>query len=283
MSKKHNKKRNSLIVYEAVVADIAASLLKEDKQRQAKAVALIKKHFNKKSELHKEFRILNSMRKTHVTQASVASSILSEAKSAIRRLDHNKIEAEKTKLIHDVNSILGESTFDNNITDYKFCATIGLMSNEWKNFSGDLSRLGLYENSVIERMISPPNETPDVVIEGSSGMARVVTSMMMKKFNEKYSNLSDDQKSILRSFIFSATNEEGNKTISLKLTEIREKVVSAISKYQCDDYTAKKLNEAKQRLMSENVSSPDEKCVTRFLVYSAIQNEIESKEESEQK
>ena len=48
---KHNKKRNTAFVYEALVREATVAILKEDNERKEKAVSIIKKHFHSQSVL----------------------------------------------------------------------------------------------------------------------------------------------------------------------------------------------------------------------------------------
>ena len=47
MKIKHNKKRNTAFVYEALVREITVAVIKNDSETKEKAVAIIKKHFTK--------------------------------------------------------------------------------------------------------------------------------------------------------------------------------------------------------------------------------------------
>ena len=45
MKIRHNKKRNTAFVYEALVREATAAILKEDAERKDKTISIIKKHF----------------------------------------------------------------------------------------------------------------------------------------------------------------------------------------------------------------------------------------------
>lgn len=284
MNKKHNKKRNVLICYEALIATITKSLINEDKKMQNVALKILKKHFSKESELLKEFKILNSIRRTTVSHPAVAASILSVAKKAIQEISIPKLENEKSKLIHDMNRSLGKDIFNENIKEYKTLASLNLLVNEWRNFSGDVSALGQYENTAIDLLLAENKEIPDVIVGSeSTGMTRLITSMMMKKFNQKYSNITESQKSILRAYIFSETNSDG-KTISMKCNDVKQATLSEISKYEpniTNENVKAGLAKVKQQLINENIDEIDSDKLVRFLKYSQLQQELASGEENE--
>jgi len=71
-SKSHNKKRNSILLYEFLVSSISKSLVEDDKRKSSAALKILKRHFKKGTNLYKEFRLLNSLIKTSVTSPQVA-------------------------------------------------------------------------------------------------------------------------------------------------------------------------------------------------------------------
>ena len=48
---KHNKKRNTAFVFESLVKEITAAIIKNDVDRKNKAVSIVKKHFQPGSAL----------------------------------------------------------------------------------------------------------------------------------------------------------------------------------------------------------------------------------------
>ena len=57
MKNKHNKKRNTALVYEALVKEMTAAILRDDHNTKNKITNIIKKHFSFDSIL-KRFRVL---------------------------------------------------------------------------------------------------------------------------------------------------------------------------------------------------------------------------------
>ena len=87
MSKAHQKKRNSGLLYEFLVHCISRALVENDQKKSAAALKILRRHFKPGTELYKEFRLINSLIKTTVSSESVASSIVTEAKAAARSHD----------------------------------------------------------------------------------------------------------------------------------------------------------------------------------------------------
>jgi hypothetical protein len=60
MRLKHNKKRNTAFVYEALIRELTESVVKNNKNKQNKIVSIIKDHFNNSSVLKEELTSLST-------------------------------------------------------------------------------------------------------------------------------------------------------------------------------------------------------------------------------
>ena len=61
---KHNKKRNTAFIYEALVKEFTKSVIGKDAQRKATIVAIVKEHFVKASPLAEELTLYNVLLET---------------------------------------------------------------------------------------------------------------------------------------------------------------------------------------------------------------------------
>ena len=152
MTRNHNKKRNIGLMYELLLRYISSSLVENRKKDAQTALDIVSNRFAHNTELYKEFRLFNALAKSTVSDTSVAAAILSEAKSAVRRFNIEKIDGEKSSLIREVNHKLDDSGFyHRRVPDYKIYATIQTLINEWKKGdSSDLSLTIQYEGKVVE-------------------------------------------------------------------------------------------------------------------------------------
>jgi len=142
MSKNHNKKRNSILLYEFLVSSISKSLVEDDKRKSSAALKILRRHFKKGTNLYKEFRLLNSLIKTSVSSPQVASRILKEAKDAAIKMDLTELDREKSLLIRNINHTINNdgSFYDQHVNEYRMCATIQQLINEWRSDDADISR-----------------------------------------------------------------------------------------------------------------------------------------------
>ena len=108
---KHNKKRNTGIVYEQLSKYITEQIVCNKNTNAKKAIKIIERRFKKGTELYKEFRLMNALVNSTVSGTHVAAGILAEAKLGSKKINTKKLEKEKSLLVKDINYQLNESNF----------------------------------------------------------------------------------------------------------------------------------------------------------------------------
>jgi len=275
----HNKKRNTGLLYEFLIHTISQALVDDDKRKSSRALKIIKTHFKPGTELYKEFRLINSIMKTTVSAESVASSILGEAKVAARSHDVDSLDREKSLLIRSINHQLNDDHFyDQQISEYRTFATVQNLLNSWRLKSADLSKMAEYEDQVVRWLVTPKTESNEqITTEGTAGSNRLLMKIMMKKLGEKYDDtLTTEQKSLIKAYAFSAASDD-EKTIMLKLNEIKGKLLNSIESYvdnkKEEKYLSDKLNEVKTGLLNE-VKKVDDSVVAEYMLYIKLIDEL---------
>lgn len=283
-SKGHNKKRNTGLLYEFLVLTISRSLVEGDKKKSSQALRILRRHFKPGTELYKEFRLIHALRKTTVSSDAVAGNILREAKEAARSHNFKELDRQKSLLIRDINHVINDENFyDQQVSEYRFLATVQTLLNDWRQKSPDLQRLASYEDQVVKYLTEEKAEVPDQPLaEETPGESRLLMKVMMKKLNEKYSGvLNDEQRSLIRAYAFSTANEDP-ESIKLKLNELRDDLLQSIEHYgsanKDNEYINKKLVEAKDQLLAEKLEVVDDETVTRFMLYTKLAAELKSEE-----
>jgi len=283
----HRKRRNSLLVYEFLLRAISRALVENDTKKSSTVLSIMKKHYRPGTELYKELRLSNSLMKTTTRSDSVASSVMTEAKSGVRALNKEQLEKEKTYLIDDINKRLNDETFyDQPITRYKTYATIGTLFNAWSRPQiSDLAHVAQYEESLIEWLKQDKNvEEQSSVSHESPGVNRLVFKIMTKKLNEKYSSLlDDDQKDLVREFaLYGITGSDAS--IKGRLGGIKTKLLEAIDRSYStlDQHVSSKLNEVQMKLNEEQIEEIDNAVISKYMTYAKLAKELLSEEESEQ-
>jgi len=286
MSKSHNKKRNTGLLYEFLVRTISQALVEGDKRRSAQALRIVKRHFKPGTLLHKEYRLINSLVKTTVSSEAVAASIMQEAKVAARAYDAKQLDREKSLLISTINKVVGDQDFyDQPVNEYRTYATIQTLLNDWRSPDRDLARLAQYEDQLVRHLVSEKAAPVDQSLpDDSPGEGRLLMKVMMRKLNEKYAGaLSGEQRQLLRAYAFSTANDDP-QSIRLKLAEVKQRLLAEIEAFEAQedvsDHLGTKLAEARRLLESELLEAVDDDTVTRFMLYTKLSGELTSEDES---
>lgn len=288
MSRTHNKKRNTALLYEFLIKTISSALVENDKRKSSIALKIIRRYFKSGTELYKEFRIFNALIKTTVSSDSVGTSILKEARSAVESLNHEMLDKEKSLLIRNINHAINDENFyDQPVSEYRMYASIQTLFNEWQKPVGtaDIALLANYENQLREWLISEKKKEDHTIIDETPGTTRLLMKIMMKKLNEKYSvSLNNDQREIIKAYAFSTANDN-QTTIKKKLEEVQGTLLEAIDVYTTQNsnntFVIDKLQNAKSKILSESFNTVDDATVSKFMLYSSLQHELTTNEGEE--
>tara|TARA_R110000824_G_scaffold256198_3_gene445187 strand:+ start:1245 stop:2072 length:828 start_codon:yes stop_codon:yes gene_type:complete len=205
MKIRHNKKRNTAFIYESLVKEATAAMLRNDVATQKKVVSIIKKHFSSDSVLKVHLDCYRSLYESRNLNKETAEKILREAKIKSRLLDTEGLFVRQSDLIKDVNKELTPEVYNTFVPNYKTLATISQI------FSDKLSP----KNSVIlEGQILNVMTSQAQVAKPNPEIDDVVYASFVNKFNQKYEEeLLQEQKVLLNYYITSfADNSLSLKT-----------------------------------------------------------------------
>ena len=196
MRLKHNKKRNTAFVYEALVRELTESVVKNNKNKQNKIVSIMKDHFSSNSLLREELDLYRSIYETRDLEKSTAEKVVVQIKEKHDSLDKRKLFLEQSALINKINRTLSSKVYNNFVPNYK---TIASVYSIFQDALPVKDRVLLEEN-IIEQM-SASVEVPE---ETQQPMDTLVYNTFVTKFNEEYSeSLNESQKTLLNNYISS--------------------------------------------------------------------------------
>lgn len=274
----HNKKRNVGITYELLLRSISASLVEGNKDRAQKALEILESHFKKDSEIYKEFRVFKAISQSTLRDSSHASSILSESRSSIRRIDHKKSEREKSLLIRDINHNLNDSDFYlRRVPNYRALALVQTVINEWKlSDTADLSKLISLESQVIDFLTESKQPEPKVQAAVGDNVDSLVIKIMNEKFNSRWGNkLTSAQREILNEYI-TITDETRQQFVN-KARSIKEAAVKSVS-LACDKTQNSILKENSSRVRdhidSIDVENVNDELAMKLLTLTSLIQEV---------
>ncbi len=196
MRLKHNKKRNTAFVYEALVRELTESVVKNNKNKQNKIVSIIKDHFKGDSLLKEELELYKSIYETRHIEKKTAEKIIYQVKEKHDSLDKRKLFLEQSALISKINRTLSNKVYSNFVPNYK---TIASVYSIFQDALPVKDRVLLEENIVDQMSASVevenlPQQPIDSLVYGS----------FVTKFNEEYSaSLNENQKLLLNTYVSS--------------------------------------------------------------------------------
>ena len=264
MRLKHNKKRNTAFVYEALIRELTKSIIKNDTNRKNKVSSVIKEHFTSSSEIKRELDLYRTLYEAEAEDEVVAEKIVVETKIRHSKLNKEKIFQEQTSLINKINKLLGVQVFDNFVPSYKNLASIYSIFNN----SVSVKNKVILEEKVIGSMKNKK-------VENSSWgekdpIDNLVYRSFVKKFNQKYNdNLNESQKNLLTKYVTSFVDDGLELKIFLndEIGTLKEQLKKHSNRdnVKADEVLLKKTNEVLDLLESYKNKEADLETVEEIL------------------
>jgi hypothetical protein len=220
---KHNKKRNTIFLYEALVRELTKATVEKNQERREVIFNIVKEHFNKNTLMGREVRIYKNILETKDAKTNIAEKILSESKIEYSVLNKKQIFTEQSQMISKINKELSKDVFTTFVPNYKNLATLHQVFNNL-----DLSAK---ERVLLEE------ETLQLMIEGELNVEKgdlkhidnLVFKSFVERFNNQYSGLLEEQKTLLSRFIASGIGNDIEFKIYLntEIGRLKEEVSTA--------------------------------------------------------
>lgn len=197
MRLKHNKKRNTAFVYEALVRELTESVVKNNKNKQNKIVGIIREHFKINSVLKKELELYRSIYETREMDTNIAEKVITQVKKDHDSLDKKRLFQEQSALINKINRTLSNKVYNNFVPNYK---TIASVYSIFQDALPAKDRV-LLEQNILEQMSATPGEE---TIQTQEPIDNLTYSTFVKTFNKEYEKvLNENQKALLGSYVSS--------------------------------------------------------------------------------
>jgi len=270
MKTRHNKKRNTAFIYEALVREATVAILKENAPRRNKVVSIIKRHFGDDSQLKQQLECYRSLYEVRGISEDTAKRILNEAKMVSRMLDANGLFDSQSELIADVNKSVSPEVFNNFVPNYKTLATISQM---FSSKTSPRDRV-ILENQIIKAMTSAPPPKVDV-----TGIDNITYKTFVGKFNSKYGEaLLQEQKELLTKYISSFNDNalELKMYLNTEIARLKSRMIEAMSieEIKSDKEMLKKAAAVVDRLASYAKSEVTEEVLMAVLKTQSLVEEI---------
>jgi hypothetical protein len=227
MKPKHSKYKNTGILFELLTRQITSETISND---SPKAVGILRKFFGKNSTLLKEYQIYNALLNKRFDKEASATVLIETLLNAHSKLNKSVLRRERYNLVKEIKSTYNlEDFFKAKIPNYKIYASVyNLLENQDANpLSIVNSKVVVLEHITNKNLPNKPKK--EIVMEEYERFdkeTRALTyKMLMEKFNEKYSGLADNQRMLLKEYVYNVSN---NPKLKAFINEEIEKVKSEL-------------------------------------------------------
>ena len=279
----HSKIKNTVILFELLSRQIAADTIQG--KENSPAIKIIKEYFNGSTNLAKELTLYQSLVNESYKSTEKANYLINAVVKARRGLDLDKLKTEKYNLIKEVKKHYDlEAFFKTSLTDYKLYASIYRMFEGASSVNpSELvdSRFTIVEHVVGNKRPKQKGDKTEVLIneyaKQDESVRLLAYRLLVDKFNEKYKNLSENQKNVLKEYINNVSNTTTLKNFVITEATALKKDLEKQTKKVVDKVVKIKLNEVISMLDKyTKLKSVNENHVLSLLLYYELQKELKN-------
>ena len=272
MATRHNKKRNTGFVFEALVREATKAILAEDNNKKQVVVSTIKEFFKKGTELSKELECYQALSKDNNLPPQLGEKLIFEVKRKAAALNKRKLTEEKNALISEINKNISKDVFSNFVPNYRALATIAQI---FKSDTPVKERV-LLEANIIKNITEDTEEqnTPMEHIDS------LVVKNFIEKFNTAYTGLLSEQRQLLSKYVTSINDgyTEFQFFINEELERIKDVVTSSLSDkvVKDDNFMLEGINNVLEKIEEMRNITIDEKFLMKMLKLQKLSSEIQN-------
>ena len=284
---KHNKLRNTGILYELLVRQITSDVM--ENKKDGVAVKLMREFFNSKKELGKELMLYRAFFNVQNLSEQKAFQLLKLVTEQRKNLDQTVLDTQKYLLIKEIKKNFDlKEFFAARIPSYKIYASI------YKNFDAAIN--GINDTTTIEELagsqftivehlsgksvnkeIKEHNELSNIIRSQDDDIRFLAYKILIERFNEKYKGLDESQKKLLQEYIYNISNTSKLKTYTQTESRRLAKEITQSSKKVKDKVTRIKLGEVVSQLQKVQTATViKENHMTAMLIAYEILKELKA-------
>lgn len=281
---KHNKKRNTGLVYEFLVRRLSSAMVDKDQGAYKKTLEILRKYYSEGTILAEERELFDVVQNTRGVTENAARRILAEVQKQARKMDPKKIDIKKSNLIKEVNHTFGQDFFgEHRVPEYRLLASIQMVIDGSRGDAMITESVGKIQ--LEEGLIQYMTTKGDYSVKPSASRAEMdalVVKMMTKRFEEKYSkHLAASQKVLLEKYIrYQVTGDE--RPLVAFVTNEQSRISKAMNEARTlkevieDKAMSEKLEEAISLFGKSNSKGDD--AVEEVMMYQKLVEEFNSNE-----
>ena len=283
MKIKHSKYKNTGLIFELLVKQVAADTLS---RKESPAIKVIKKFYTGNTTLVKEFKLYDFILKNKGVGVGKAESIVSTIVEISKKLDMNSLRKQKYELIKELKQYYNlEDFFSIKVEAYKPLAALYCLLVA-QNTPNLLDPTVFVENksTILEHLTQgktskadPKNALIEEYSKYDKDLRLLTYRILLEKFNDQYKDLLPEQKNILKEFITSTNSTTRLRTvINEQVAELRETIKKLRNKVT-NEIVKIKLEEI-YKVMSpiKNTQKVDDNHLVSLMQYYELVNELKN-------
>jgi hypothetical protein len=276
---KHSKYKNTGILFELLIRQITSDTL-DGKDSPIKEI--LKKYFVK-TELGKEYRLYeNLLKKTSITEVK-AEMVVNTLLESSKNINKRAVRKQKYNLINEIQKHYDLNEFFNHkLPNYKIQAAFYTLLEAYSMETINPDVIINNKITILEHLSAAPitkKRIQEGVLEefknSDKDTRTLAYRIILEKFNGKYKNLNNHQKSILKELLNSIDNSPKLKEFYItKSSEIKNELTK-LNNITKDQVTKIKINEVISLIkpLSKNAKVTDNDLID-LLQYCDLVNEL---------
>lgn len=284
---KHNKLRNTGILFELLVRKITSDVMENN--TESVAVRLMREFFNSKKELGKELMLYRAFFNVQNLSEQKAFQLLQLVTEQRKNLDQRILNEQKYQLIKEIRKNFDiKEFFSDRIPSYKIYASIYKTFDAAVNGIGDFTSIEELASSqftivehlsgtMISKEIKEQNELSKMIRGQNEDIRFLSYKILIERFNEKYKGLDEAQKKVLQEYIYNISDIAKLREFAHSESKMLAKAVSERALKVKDQVVQIKLSEVVAQLNKIQKSQTiKENHMTALLIAHEILKELKS-------
>ena len=282
MKIKHSKYKNTGLIFELLVKQIAADTLS---RKESPAIQILRKFYTGKTALVREFKLYDYVIKNKGVGSNKADTIVNTILELSKKLDTTLLKKQKYGLIKELKDHYDlEEFFSIKVETYKpLAALYCLLEAQTVENLSDPSIIVENRATIVEHL-SQTKQIPqdkDTLMEEyakyDKDLRLLTYKILLEKFNSRYKDLLPEQKRVLTEFITSANSSTRLRNlVNEEMTRLRTEVAKLRNNVS-DDIVKIKLDEVFKVIVPiKNTQKVDDNHLVSLMQYYELVNELKS-------
>lgn len=279
MASKHNKLRNTGLLFELLVRQFTTDTL--TKKEDSSSVAILREYFNN-TDIFREYQIYNTITKARNLPDAKAEVLIDACLESYKKLPKDKLKRDKYNLIAEIKKNYNlEEFFKAKVDDYTVFASVYSLLEMHSSVNIDIDTYAKCKGTILEHITSKREPQDSGFIEefakSDKGTRALVYRMTLNKFNDRYEDLNESQKNLLKEYINNISTSNSLKeycntqvkTIKTELKKIIKEIPDQVRKVKLQEVS----NLIEEVPANKNISEAD---ISNILSYFELLKEYKA-------